>query len=53
MFYQIFLSLQVRRCTITTYEYGIYQLPYELPNDLRFSILGNEEILGKGLNCIE
>ena len=35
MFYQIFLSPKVKRCTIITYKYGIYELPQELPNDLR------------------
>ena len=35
MFYQIFLSPQVKRCAIITYKHGIYELPHELPNDLR------------------
>ena len=35
MFYKIFLSPQMKRWTITTYEHGIYELPHELPNDLR------------------
>ena len=35
MFYQIFLSPPVKRCVITTYKQGIYELPHELPNDLR------------------
>ena len=35
MFYQIFLSPQVKRCTIITYIHGTYELPHELPNDLR------------------
>ena len=34
MFYQIFLSPQVKRCAIITSKHGIYELPYELPNDL-------------------
>ena len=34
MFYQISLSPQVKRCSIITYEYGIYEFPHELPNDL-------------------
>ena len=33
-FYQIFLSPQPKRCAIITYKRGIYELPYELPNDL-------------------
>ena len=32
MFYQIFLSPQVKRWAIITYKHGIYELPYELPN---------------------
>ena len=35
MFYQIFLSPQVKRCAIITYEDGIYELPRALSNDLR------------------
>ena len=30
MFFQILLSLQVKRCAIITYKHGIYELPYEL-----------------------
>ena len=43
MFYQIFLSPQVKRCTIITYEHGIYKLLHELPNDLRPRVLSNQE----------
>ena len=39
MFYQIFLSPQVKRIVIISNKHGIYELPHELPNDLRFSIL--------------
>ena len=53
MFYQIFLSPQVKQCAIITYKHGIYELPHELPNNLRLRILGNEEILGNTLNFIE
>ena len=53
MFYQIFLSPQVKQCAIINYEHGTYELPHELPNDLRLSIVGNYEILGKRLNFIE
>ena len=35
MYYQIFLLPQVKRCAIITYKHGIYELPHELPNDLR------------------
>ena len=39
MFYQIFFSPQVKRSAIISDKHGIYELPNELPNDLR--ILGN------------
>ena len=35
MFYQIFISPQVKRWAIVSYKYGIYELPHELPNDFR------------------
>ena len=35
MLYQIFLSPQVKRWAIVTYKDGIYELPHELPNDLK------------------
>ena len=35
MFYQILLSPQVKRWAIITYKDGIYELPQDLPNDLR------------------
>ena len=41
MFYQMFLSPEVKRCAIFTYKHGIYELPHELPNDLRLTKLGN------------
>ena len=34
MFYQIFLSPQVKPCAIITYKHGMYELPHELLNDL-------------------
>ena len=37
MFYQIFLSPQVKRCAIVTYKHGIYELPHELPNNVRLN----------------
>ena len=40
MFYQIFLSPQVKRYVIITFKHGIYKLSHELPNDLRLRILG-------------
>ena len=33
MFYQTFLSPQVKRWAINTYKHGINELPHELPND--------------------
>ena len=39
MFYQIFLSSQVKRCTIITYKHGVYELPHELSSELRIRIL--------------
>ena len=53
MFYQIFLSSQVKRYAIITYKHGIYKMPHELPNDLTLRILGNQEISGNYLNYIE
>ena len=35
MFYKIFFSPQVKRCAIITHKHSIYELPHELPNDLR------------------
>ena len=35
MFYQTFLSPQVKRIVIISNKHGIYELPNELPNDLR------------------
>ena len=41
MFYQIFLSPQVKQIMIISNKHGIYELPQELPNHLRLNILGN------------
>ena len=41
MFYEIFLSSQVKRCTTISYKHGIYELSDDLLNDLRLRILGN------------
>ena len=35
MFYQIFLSPQVKRITIISNKHGLYNLPHELTNDLK------------------
>ena len=53
IFYQTFLSPQVKQCVISTYKHGIYELPNELPNNLRLTTLGNKEIPGKCLNSPE
>ena len=47
MFYQIFLSPQVKRCMIITYKHGIYKLPHELPNDLSLRKLANMRKVSK------
>ena len=51
MLYQV--SPQVKWWAIITYKHGIYELPHELPNDLRLTVSGNQEILGNCLNFIE
>ena len=38
---QIFLSPQVKQSVIISDKYGIYELPHELPDDLRLRKLGN------------
>ena len=39
MFYEIFLSPQVKRIVIISNKHGMYELPHELPNDLILKIL--------------
>ena len=41
MLYQVFLSPQVKQSTVISNKQGVYELPHELPNDLRLTILGN------------
>ena len=41
MFYQISLSPELKRSAIISNKHGIYELPNELPNDFRLSILRN------------
>ena len=41
MFYQIFLSPQMKESVIISNKHGTCELPDELPNDLRLRILGN------------
>ena len=38
MFYQIFLSPQVKRWAIITYKHGIYEFAHELANDLSLNL---------------
>ena len=50
MFFQILLLPQVKQSVIISNKYGIYELPYELPNDLRLrnlSKLGNIKKISK------
>ena len=49
MFYQTFLSPQVKRCVIIINKHGIYKLT----NGLRLGSLGNLETSGECLNPIE
>ena len=37
MFFQIFYLPQIKQYAIITYKHGIYELPHELPNNLRSS----------------
>ena len=49
MFYLIFFSPLVEESVIISNNHDLY----ELPNDVRIKILGNQEISGKSLNFIE
>ena len=53
MFYQVFFSPQVKRIVIISKKHGIYELRHGLPNDLRFRILRNQEILRRSQIFIE
>ena len=46
-------SPQVKRNVISSIANMVYELPHELPNDLRLRILGNKEILGKSRIWVE
>ena len=50
MFFQSFLSPQVKRWAIITYKHCMYEMHHEFPNELRLGILGNYETSGKCLN---
>ena len=39
--FYIILSPKMKRWAIITYKRDIYELPHELPNDLRLRIIGN------------
>ena len=41
MLYQIFFSPQKKQSVIINNKHGIYEMPYELANDLKLRILGN------------
>ena len=53
MFYQTFLSPQVKRSTMISNKQGAYELRREFPNDLRLRILGNKEKSGESPNFLE
>ena len=38
---QVFLLSQMKRSVIISNNYGTYELPHELPSDLKLRILGN------------
>ena len=52
MFYQILLSPQVKRSAINSNKQGVCEMPHELPNGLRFRILGNKEKSRKPQNLL-
>ena len=41
MFDQTFLSRETKRSKIISNKHGIYELPHELSNELRLTVLGN------------
>ena len=43
MYYQIFYSQQVKQYAIITYKHDIYELPHELPNNIKLRILGKRK----------
>ena len=53
MFYQIFLSPQVKRSAIVSNKQGVYELHQDLPNDLRLRILENKDKSGESPNLLE
>ena len=53
MFYQIFLSPQVKPNAVISNKQSLYELPHKLPNYLGLRILGNEAKSGKSQNLLE
>ena len=53
MFYQIFISPQVKQSAIMSNKLGTYDLPLELPIDLRLRTLEKLERFGNSKNFIE
>ena len=53
MFYQIFLSPQVKQSAIVSNKQGVYELPHELPNDLRLRLIRNKKKSGKSRKSLE
>ena len=43
----------MKRRMVISNKVGIYELPHELPNNLRLRILGNEETSAKSQNIIK
>ena len=41
MFDQTFLSRETKRSMIISNKHGLYELPHELSNELRLTVLGN------------
>ena len=53
MFYQIFVSPQVKKIVIISNRHGTNELLHKLPNDLRLRILGSKEVSRISQNVIE
>ena len=53
MLCQILLLPQVKWSAIISNNQGVYELPRELPNDLRLRVLGNKEKSVTSQNLLE
>ena len=42
-----------KRSAIVSNKQGVYELPHELPNDIRLRILGNKKKSGESPNLLE